>query len=97
VQHHFTQYFLCHRTGIPQSLPERQQQILEQLLRGDGEKQIARHLGLSIHTVHTYIRRLYLRLNVSSRSELFRACYTQEGQPLFAPPEVPIKQRKTMR
>ena len=60
---------------IQELLPDRQRQILEQLLSGDGEKQIARKLGLSIHTVHCYIRRLYRRLNVSSRSELFRACY----------------------
>ena len=60
---------------IQELLPDRQRQILERLLSGDGEKQIARKLGLSIHTVHSYIRRLYRRLNVSSRAELFRACY----------------------
>ncbi|MGC8540913.1 MAG: response regulator transcription factor [Phycisphaerae bacterium] len=63
------------KQDIRELLPDRQRQILEQLLSGDGEKQIARKLGLSIHTVHCYIRRLYRRLNVSSRSELFRACY----------------------
>ena len=78
-RHFAQQHSDVKRAILPELLPERQRQILERLLAGDGEKQIARHLGLSIHTVHSYIRRLYIRLNVSSRSELFRACY---GGPL---------------
>jgi DNA-binding CsgD family transcriptional regulator len=75
---HFGQLSQIHEShGMRESLPERQRQIVQLLLAGEGEKQIAHQLGLSIHTVHSYIRRLYRRLNVSNRAELFRACYAQ--------------------
>jgi DNA-binding CsgD family transcriptional regulator len=45
-------------------------QTLQRLLAGDGEKQIARHLGVSVHTAHAHINRLYRKLNVSGRGEL---------------------------
>jgi DNA-binding CsgD family transcriptional regulator len=46
------------------------QQVLERLLRGDGAKQVASHLGLSIHTVNDYTKELYRRFGVNSRAEL---------------------------
>ncbi len=81
---------------IQELLPERQRQILDRLLAGDGEKQIARKLGLSIHTVHSYIRRLYRRLNVSNRSQLFRAYYAREKTTKF-PAACPLTSRTRMK
>lgn len=52
------------------SLAPRLRQTLSMLLEGDAEKQIARKLGISRHTVHVYIKRLYTHFEVSSRSEL---------------------------
>jgi DNA-binding CsgD family transcriptional regulator len=52
------------------ALPRRLRPVLEHLLRGDAEKQVAQKLGLSRHTVHEYIKVLYKKLNVSSRAEL---------------------------
>jgi DNA-binding CsgD family transcriptional regulator len=46
-------------------------QTLERLLAGDSEKQIARHLAVSPHTVHVYVKALYKRFGVCSRGELF--------------------------
>lgn len=56
-------------TPMP-SLSPRMKQTLDRLLAGDSEKQIARHLGLSRHTVHVYVKALYRGFGVSSRGEL---------------------------
>ena len=52
------------------ALPPRLQQTLTALLDGDSEKQVARRLNLSQHTVHVYVKSLYRRFNVTSRGEL---------------------------
>jgi DNA-binding NarL/FixJ family response regulator len=51
-------------------LPPRMAQILRSLLAGASEKQIALQLAISPHTVHTYVKQLHKRLDVSSRGEL---------------------------
>jgi DNA-binding CsgD family transcriptional regulator len=51
-------------------LPRRARQVLLCLLSGASEKQIARELSISPHTVHTYVKQLHKRLNVASRGEL---------------------------
>jgi DNA-binding CsgD family transcriptional regulator len=51
-------------------LSPRQQQTLELLLAGDSEKQIARKLKLSPHTVHVYVKAIYRSFGVNSRAEL---------------------------
>ena len=70
----------CRLVGAEYSLPRtqtipglspRHRQTLERLLAGDSEKQIARHLGISPHTIHVYVKRLYKRFEVCSRGELF--------------------------
>jgi DNA-binding CsgD family transcriptional regulator len=52
------------------SLPPRLRPVLRQLLAGDSDKQAARNLGLSPHTVHQYAKALYRTFRVNSRSEL---------------------------
>ena len=60
----------------PQSVPligklsPRMLQTLQQLLRGDSEKQAARALGVSPHTVHVYVKAIYRKFGVASRGEL---------------------------
>jgi DNA-binding NarL/FixJ family response regulator len=46
----------------------RQQQILDLLAAGEPYKAIADQMGLSIHTVRGYIRRIYEKLQVHTRS-----------------------------
>jgi len=55
---------------IIKELSPRLQQTLARLLKGDSEKQIAFRYGISPHTVHDYVKKLYKRLSVSSRGEL---------------------------
>lgn len=54
----------------PRVLTARRRQTLELLLRGRSEKEIAAELGLSPHTVHEHVGRLYRHFGVRSRAEL---------------------------
>jgi DNA-binding CsgD family transcriptional regulator len=51
-------------------LSRRERQTLELLLAGNADKQIAAQLEISRHTVHVYVKSLYKRFGVNSRSEL---------------------------
>ncbi len=50
-------------------LSHREQEVLSGLAKGFAYKQIADHLNVSIHTVRNYIRRIYEKLHVRSRTE----------------------------
>ena len=52
-----------------QALSEREQQVLDCLAQGFLYKEIAEKLGISYETVHTYIRRIYEKLQVRTRTE----------------------------
>jgi DNA-binding CsgD family transcriptional regulator len=52
-------------------LSPRHLQTLRRMLKGDGEKQVAQHLGVSRHTVHVYVKALYQHFGVNTRGELF--------------------------
>jgi RNA polymerase sigma factor (sigma-70 family) len=51
------------------SLSEREQQVLDLLSQGLMYKEIADKLNISYETVHTYIRRIYEKLQVRTRTE----------------------------
>ena len=50
-------------------LSKRQQQVVELLLQGNSNKQIALELGISESTVEFHLRNIYVKLQVSSRTE----------------------------
>ncbi len=50
-------------------LSEREQQVLDLLSQGLIYKEISDRLGVSYETVHTYIRRVYEKLQVRTRTE----------------------------
>jgi DNA-binding NarL/FixJ family response regulator len=52
------------------NLSPRQAGIVRLLLRGYGDKQIAAEMGLSKHTVRTYLKRIFDRFDVSDRTAL---------------------------
>jgi DNA-binding CsgD family transcriptional regulator len=52
------------------TLSRRERQVLLAMLHGLAEKQIAVLLSLTTHTVHSYVKAVYRRFGVSSRSEL---------------------------
>lgn len=51
-------------------LSPREIQILRSIFDNETEAQIGMRLGISAHTVHTYLMRLYRKLDVGSRCEL---------------------------
>jgi len=55
--------------GVRLLLSDRQREMLELLAFGEPYKAIADKMGLSIHTVRGYIRRIYEKLQVHSRTE----------------------------
>jgi DNA-binding NarL/FixJ family response regulator len=65
---------LTHFTPVaaqqPQLLSERERQVLEGLVAGRTEKQVAEQLGIGAATVRTYVVRLYDKLRVANKAEL---------------------------
>jgi DNA-binding NarL/FixJ family response regulator len=59
-----------------EALSPRQWEVLELLARGHLCKEIAESLGMSVFTVNTYLRRIYEKLHVHSRSQAM-AKYTR--------------------
>jgi DNA-binding NarL/FixJ family response regulator len=56
-------------TQSTENLSEREQQVLDLLSKGLMYKEIADKLQISYETVHTYIRRIYEKLQVRTRTE----------------------------
>lgn len=54
---------------VESELSSREQQVLDGLVRGLLYKEIAESLGISMGTLHTYIRRIYEKLHVHSRAQ----------------------------
>ncbi|OUJ71132.1 hypothetical protein BXP70_22720 [Hymenobacter crusticola] len=54
-------------------LTEREQEIVQNLVAGLSEKQVAQQLGISVQTVHSHSKSIYRKLHVSSRSELLNS------------------------
>jgi len=52
-----------------ENLSPREQEVLDYLSRGYLYKEIAETLHISFDTVHTYVRRIYEKLHVRSRTE----------------------------
>ena len=54
-------------------LSEREQQVLRQIAHGFTHGQVATRLGISPHTVDTYVKRIRSKLGVGNKAELTRA------------------------
>jgi DNA-binding NarL/FixJ family response regulator len=65
-------YFKPSPAAATTDLTARERQVLEGLVDGLSEKQVATRLELSTQTVHSYIKQLYRKLHVRSRAELVR-------------------------
>ena len=49
------------------SLSPRQSQIIQMLIDGASDKQIAKQLGISVPTVRTHLQRMYWKFDVQDR------------------------------
>ncbi len=63
----FQKESLAAQTG--EALSAREQEVLDHLSQGFLYKEIADKMGISYETVHTYIRRIYEKLQVRTRTE----------------------------
>lgn len=63
---------------LREALSTREYEILELLATGCGDKQIADKVGLSKHTVNTYLRRIYEKLHVHTRSQAVSKYHEQK-------------------
>lgn len=66
-----------HANGEP--MPRRMRETLDGLLNGQSEKQIAQALEISPNTVHVYVKQVYRRFEVNSRSELLALWIKHNG------------------
>lgn len=65
-----------------QALTEKEKQTLRLIVRGHDAKSMARHLGLSVHTVNERLRDARRKLQVSSSREAARQLFeTESGTP----------------
>jgi DNA-binding NarL/FixJ family response regulator len=62
-----------HPGQAAQQLSEREEQVLRHIARGLTHGQIATRLGISRHTVETYVSRIRVKLRVGNKAELTRA------------------------
>ena len=62
-----------------QALTEKEKQTLRLIVRGHDAKSLARHLGLSVHTVNERLRDARRKLEVSSSREAARQLFEREG------------------
>jgi DNA-binding CsgD family transcriptional regulator len=58
-------------------LSPRQVEIVRDVMRNEKEQTIAARLGISGHTVHTHVKRIYARLRVASRVELVARLFAE--------------------
>ncbi len=65
------QEFQSEATQEQYLLTNREKEILKNLENGLAYKEIAALLGISPHTVHTHIKKIYEKLHVKSRQEAF--------------------------
>ncbi|HEY5894584.1 MAG TPA: helix-turn-helix transcriptional regulator [Chthoniobacterales bacterium] len=72
-------------------LTPRQYVVLNLLIQGWARKRIASHLGLSVHTVHGYIKAVYRHFGVNSQPALIARFTRGDGG------DVPVWESKNMR
>lgn len=66
-------------------LTRREKEVVALLVSGAGTRQIAERTGLTVATVHTYLKRIYAKLGVHSRVELMaRVTGTADSVPTGA-------------
>ena len=72
--------------GLVGKLTRREDQILELIGAGLSNKEIARSLAISDHTVKTHLHRIYVKLNRSGRYKAFLS--QAQATPEFAPTDL---------
>jgi DNA-binding NarL/FixJ family response regulator len=61
------------RHAVRDVLSPRERQVLGQIARGLTHAQVGTQLGISLHTVDTYVKRIKLKLSLGNKADLTRA------------------------
>jgi DNA-binding NarL/FixJ family response regulator len=56
-------------------LSEREESVLSLITRGFSQNEVAAKLGVSAHTVRTFVRRIYTKLGVKTKAEAIQAAH----------------------
>jgi two-component system, NarL family, response regulator NreC len=63
--------------SAPETLSEREEEVLRRIAWGESNKEIARQLGISVKTVETYKARVSEKLGLRSRTDMVRYALQQ--------------------
>ena len=74
-----------HGIALAMGIAPRELEIVRQIFDDRKEAAIARELGISPHTVHTYLARVYHKLDVTSRLQLVTRVVEQQNALATAP------------
>jgi DNA-binding NarL/FixJ family response regulator len=69
--------FTTKKNPVEESLTEREYQMVEDILEGLSYKMIADRYELSINTIRKHLKKIYRKLNINSKGELFRLAKRQ--------------------
>src|SRR6266481_8026549 len=69
IRQEFSQLPTLYNIGATKELTPRERDVLQGLVRGESEVEMAHRLGIERATVHTHLQRLYSRLDVHSAQE----------------------------
>jgi DNA-binding NarL/FixJ family response regulator len=73
IAHKVVQFFRQNQSASEvQTLTEREREVLAALSEGQQYKEIAHHLSISINTVRKYIKSIYEKLHVNTRTDAVR-------------------------
>jgi DNA-binding NarL/FixJ family response regulator len=64
--------FYSRKSTFAETLTEREQVIVSNIVDGLSYKLVAERSGISINTVRKHINRIYRKLNINSKAELFK-------------------------
>lgn len=81
VSTHFVHSKASHHPPETLRLSIAQLRVLDLLLTGRSEKEVASKLRLSQHTIHNHVKVIYRRMKVSSRPELLALFVDEEKKP----------------
>jgi len=72
---------ILHRSPAFEPLTGREQEVLQEILAGKSNREIARTLFISESTVKTHARNIYGKYDVGSRAELISILLRSPGTP----------------
>lgn len=88
TRYHLRSDLFAHRAGAagptPRALTEQERRVVAELARGHSNRQIARALGLSEHTIKFHLKNVFNKLGVRSRTQVILHAASASSRPVAA-------------